>query len=203
MNDFLRNQPSVWRYAGIVLALALLTGFAQAANITVNSLADDVFPDATGAIFDVGGAPITLATSKCTLRMAIASANLDLAVGGANGCVAGDSESTVSQPNGYADQIVFASGLAGTINVNVSKLMSEAPAVYRNNAGAPAPNATSALVVSRPLNINGNFVGTMFTPAITLDGGLLASASTNGRMIIVSDGNHELDMRVGDRKSVV
>ena len=119
MNDFLRNQPSVWRYAGI--ALALLTGFAQAATITVNSLADDVFPDATGAIFDVGGAPITLATSKCTLRMAIASANLDLAVGGANGCVAGDSESTVSQPNGYADQIVFASGLAGTINVNVSR----------------------------------------------------------------------------------
>ena len=67
MNDFFRNQPSVWRYAAVTLAL--LTGFAQAATITVNSLLDDVFPDATGAIFDVVGAPVTLAASKCTLRM--------------------------------------------------------------------------------------------------------------------------------------
>ena len=195
MNDFFRNQPSVWRYAAVTLAL--LTGFAQAATITVNSLLDDVFPDATGAIFDVVGAPVTLAASKCTLRMAIASANLDVAVGGANGCVAGDSESAASQPNGYADVIVFASGLAGTINVNVSKLMSEAPAVFRNALGVAAPNATSALVISRPLNITGNVVGTTLTPAITLDGGLLANSSVSGRMLVISDGDNAIDMRTG------
>ena len=193
------NRYHRWPHAPRLLALllAFAASAAQAATITVNSLLDDVFPDATGAIFDVGGAPVTLAASKCTLRMAIASANLDVAVGGANGCVAGDSESGVSQANGYADQIVFTSGLAGTINVNVSKLMSEAPAVYRNNAGVPTPNATSALVVSRPLNISGNFVGTTPTPAVTLDGGLLANSSANARIMAISEGDSTSDMRVG------
>ena len=79
----------------------MVFGASQAATITVNSLLDDMFPDATSAIFNGGGAPVTLAASKCTLCIAIASANLDLAVDGANGCVAGDSESNVSLPNGY------------------------------------------------------------------------------------------------------
>jgi len=74
----------------IYLFFGLCAATSQAATITVNSLADDVFPDAAGAIFDSNGAPVVLASPKCTLRMAIASANLDVAVGGVtNGCAAG------------------------------------------------------------------------------------------------------------------
>ena len=178
----------------VVSVMLVGTSKSQAATITVNSLMDDVFPDATGAIFDAGGAPVTLASSKCTLRMAIAAANLDLAVGGANGCVAGDSETLpASPPKGVADVIRVLSGLTGTINVNVSKKMSEAPAVFRDPAtGAPAPNIRSALVVSRPLVILGNAVSG--APTVVLDGGLLANAAVDGRILMASDGNNAVDM---------
>ena len=116
----MKNQQRwthLWR--PFVVATLIASGASQSATITVSSLLDDVFPDATGAIFDVGGAPITLAASKCTLRMAIASANLDVAVGGANGCVAGNSEApTAATAAGIADTILFTAGLAGTINVD-------------------------------------------------------------------------------------
>lgn len=190
----MNTQPPRTRFwRPIVFAAALAYGASHAATITVNSLLDDVFPDATGAIFDVSGAPVTLTASKCTLRMAIASANLDLAVGGANGCVAGDSETLPdSPPKGAADTIRVASGLTGIINVNVAKKMSEAPAVFRDAAtGAPTPNVHAALVVSRPLVITGNAVSGV--PTVTLDGGLLANAAANGRILSIADGNNALD----------
>jgi len=189
-----QNRCKPWPRALAALALAVLGSATQAATITVNSLLDDVFPDATGAIFDVGGAPITLAASKCTLRMAIASANLDLAVGGATfGCVAGDSETlSTSPPRGAADVIQFSTALVGTIDVNVAKKMSEAPATYRDlTSGAPTPNAKSALVVSRPLVILGNTVSGV--PTVKLDGGLLANPVVDGRILSASDGNNATD----------
>jgi hypothetical protein len=99
--------------ARVAMCTALLAAPAQAATITVDSLADDVFPNAIGAIFDAGGSPVVLGAAKCTLRMAIASANLDplpgAEVGGpVSGCEAGSG----------ADTIVFdaALGLAGTLH---------------------------------------------------------------------------------------
>ena len=193
-----RTLPGVLARLAIALSFIAIAATAGAATITVNSLADDVYVDASGAIFsDVAmTTPVVLASPKCTLRMAIASANLDLTVGGANGCAAGDSESTTTapfaQPNGYADRIVFTTGLAGTINVNVAARMNEAPALFLNGTGGANPNLSSALVVSRPLIISGNFDGAG-QPTITLDGGLLANASVNGRILVVSDGNNEVD----------
>lgn len=179
------------RFAAVVaLAATVLPGAAS--TITVNTLADDVFPDSTGAIFDVNGAPISLATAKCTLRMAVAAANLDLAVGGGNGCAAGDSESTLAQTRGLADTIRFSAGLSGTITINVTKKMSEAPATFRDpSSGAPSPNASSALVVSRPLVITGNTASGV--PTVTLDGGLVGNGAANGRLLWVSDGSDATD----------
>lgn len=90
----------------------------------------------------------------------------------------------------------FTSVLNGTINVNVSNLMSEAPAVFRNTSGMATSNSTSALVVSRPLTINGSMVGTTLAPAIPLDSGLLTNAAVDGRMMVVNDGDSASDMRV-------
>lgn len=177
-------------------ALALFSIFAfslQAATITVNSLADDVFPDATGAVFDVNGAPVTIVAAKCTLRMAIAAANLDLAIGGTNGCVAGDSETTPTLAvQGVPDTIRFTGSLTGTIVLNVAKKMSEAPAIFRDpSSGSPTANSTSALVVSRPLVILGNVVSGV--PTIMLDGDLLTNPSADGRLLWVFDGNNVAD----------
>ena len=148
---------------------------AHAATITVNNLADDVFPNVAGAIFDINGTPVVLLSPKCTLRMAIASANLDLAVGGANGCAAG------SGP----DSIVFAASLnltatPGTITL-ADRGMSEAPAVY-----APPLIVQSALIVSGPLTITGP--GSAF---LTIDGNVAGNAGR--RPLLVSDGNDNTD----------
>ncbi len=94
MKQALSRQTALKWLGGALIAS---TAGAHAATITVNSVADDVFPDATGAIFDYAGAPVVLTSAKCTLRMALASANLDMAVGGATfGCAAGSGADTVS-----------------------------------------------------------------------------------------------------------
>ena len=69
---------------------------ASAATIVVNSVLDDVFVNASGAIFSDASytTSVSLASSKCTLRMALAAANTDTAIGGANGCVAGSGTGT-------------------------------------------------------------------------------------------------------------
>src|SRR5260221_6880779 len=163
------------KVAAIAICSLLWTAFAQAGTITVNSLADDVFPDGTGAIFDINGSPITLSSPKCTLRMAISAANLDVAVGGVpNGCTAGSG----------ADVIVFAAALnlattPGTISI-ANKLMSEAPATF---SGSDLP---SALVVSRPLTITGPG-----STQLTLDG--LTTNPEGLRMLVAADGDGNTD----------
>ena len=158
-----------------ILACAALTATcwsasAQAATITVNSLLDDVFPDAAGGI------SVPLTTAKCTLRMAIASANLDLPVGGATfGCPASTTPAT-SYVTGGADNIVFDAALAnGTILLDATQAM---------NVGAFTNNTGSILVVTGPVAID----GTAATAAtrITLDGGLLAT-NTSKRILAVSE----------------
>lgn len=121
-----RTRRSIAGALGLLTA-ALTCGVTAAATITVNSLADDVMPNAVGAIFDPAGNPVALASPKCTLRMALASANLDMAVGGTtNGCVATGSP----YASGAADSIVFQAGLTGTIMLNPAHSMSEAPANF-------------------------------------------------------------------------
>ena len=63
------GHSKFWLRGLLVAAFAAWGASVNAvAIITVNSLLDDVFPDATGAI------AVPLTSAKCTLRMAIASA---------------------------------------------------------------------------------------------------------------------------------
>ena len=148
---------------------------AIAANITVNSLLDDVFPDAAGAI----AAPLT--APKCTLRMAIASANLDLPVGGAtNGCVAGTG--STYQIAG-ADTILFATALAnGTIMLDATQAM---------NVGTIVNNVGSILYITGPTTIDGSNAN-----SITLDGGSLA-ATTTKRILSIFESAPSGETRAG------
>lgn len=182
------------------LAALCLAVTANAANIVVNSLLDDVYVSASGATFS-GVALLTPSSpAYCTLRMAIAAANLDLAVGSAGGCTAGNSSTVPGGiTSGIPDTITFAAALAGTINVNVASKMSEAPATLLAGMGSttpipgdPTPNVTSALVVSRALEIIGNVDGAG-APSIALDGGLLANAAVDGRLLLVADGSSVTD----------
>lgn len=95
------SRTKFWlRSALLTAAISACSTVASAATITVNSLLDDVFPDAAGAI------PVPLTAPKCTLRMAIASANPDLPLGG-------------------ADSIVFDAALAnGTLLLDATQAMS-------------------------------------------------------------------------------
>ncbi|MEO8134545.1 MAG: hypothetical protein ABI831_11255, partial [Betaproteobacteria bacterium] len=163
-----------WLHAAFCLMMLAATA-APALTITVTSLADDVFPNDTGAIFDINGAPVVLATQKCTLRMAIAAGDLDAAVGGANGCAAG------SGP----DTIVFGAALnltavPGTIAL-ADRGMSEKPATY-----SPPQIIQSALIVSAPLTITGP--GSAF---LTIDGGI--PGNSGRRLLNVSDGSATVD----------
>lgn len=185
---FVCNAVLAW----LAVAVAVVSFPAQAATITVNSVADDVYVNNAGATFsDIAlTAPVT--PTNCTLRMAIASANLDTPVGP---CAPGNSNTAAgAAASGIPDTIIFSVGLAGTINVNVAAKMSEAPAVFMAGMGSvsPAPgtavpNSTTALVVSRPLEIIGN-VDAAGAPTIALDGGLLANPLVDGRLLIASDG---------------
>ena len=164
--------------AAIVVSCFLLGATAaQAATITVNDLADDVFPDSVGAIFDINGSPVALGSPKCTLRMAISSANLDIAVGGvSNGCASGSG----------TDTIVFSAALnlattPGAITL-ASKLMDGAPVVFS------PPNATSTLLASTPMTITGPG-----SAQLTIDGSV---AGADGRRIFgVSNGDQDVDFQ--------
>jgi hypothetical protein len=160
------NIAKSWAFTA-VSALLLAAVPASAATITVNSLLDDVFPDVAGNITPALTAP------KCTLRMAIASANLDLPVGGAtNGCVA--AASTVYITAG-SDAILFDAAIAGgTILLDATQAM-------------PIVNTTSInhiLWITGPTSIDGS-AGT--ANSITLDGGLTASNITNKRILNVAE----------------
>ncbi|MEQ1594266.1 MAG: choice-of-anchor Q domain-containing protein [Casimicrobium sp.] len=150
-------------------ALIALTASAHAATITVNSLADDVFPDATGAIFDYAGAPAVLTSAKCTLRMALASANLDIAVGGATfGCTAGSGADTVSL-----------TALTGVIQL-ADRSMSVGP-----NSPEPVPN-TSILYAVRATTVTGPGAAVLAVSGQTIP-------SFGRRLLTVSDGSDTTD----------
>ncbi len=74
-------------------AFALGWACAQAATITVNSVADDVFINAAGATFSDAAYTVPVSPTYCTLRMAISSANRDAATGG---CAAGIGNDTIT-----------------------------------------------------------------------------------------------------------
>jgi hypothetical protein len=161
------SRAKFWLRSAVLTALiaACSVGAHAGAIITVNSLLDDVFPDAAGAI------SVPLTAPKCTLRMAIASANLDLPVGGATfGCAASTTPAT-TYVTGGADSIVFDAALAnGTILLDATQAM---------NVGAFTNNTGSILYVTGPVVIDGTAA-----TRITLDGGLLAT-NTSKRILAV------------------
>jgi hypothetical protein len=161
------GRPKFWLRGVVVAAIAACSATAHAATITVNSLLDDVFPDAVGAI------AVPLTAAKCTLRMAIASANLDLAVGGATfGCAAAPSTTYVI---GGADTIAFDPTLAnGTILLDATQAM---------NVGAVINNVDNILYITGPTTIDG---AAAVSTNITLDGGS-AAATTAKRILAVSE----------------
>lgn len=155
-----------WLRSAGVAALVAWSASVNAATLTVNSLLDDVFPDDTGAI------AVPLTAPKCTLRMAIASANLDLAVGGTtNGCVAASGSSFVTAG---ADTILFNSALAnGTILLDATQAM---------NVGPIVNNTSSILFITGPTTIDG-----VTATNLTLDGGLSSTTSTNKRILGIAE----------------
>ena len=156
--------------AAIFATMALCAASGHAAVLLVDSLADDVFPDEAGAIFDVSGNPIVLASQKCTLRMAIAASNIDAPVGGATGCNA-QGASTFAMGGG--DNINFATALAGgTILLDANKGM------VVTTGGIDS----SILWISGPVSLDGS-AGT--ASRITLDAA--ATSTTNRRILRVQE----------------
>ncbi|MBP6530570.1 MAG: hypothetical protein KA260_10645 [Burkholderiales bacterium] len=166
MKKVFSRQTALKWLGGALIAFA---ASAHAATITVNSVADDVFPDATGAIFDYAGAPVVLTSAKCTLRMALASANLDMAVGGATlGCAAGAGADTVSL-----------NSLTGVIQL-ADRTMSVGP-----NSPEPVPN-TSILYAVRATTITGPGAAVLAISGQTIP-------SFGRRLLTVSDGSDTTD----------
>ncbi len=163
------DRSSFWLRGAVVSAFAALAAGAQgAAIITVNSLLDDVFPDAVGAI------AVPLTAPKCTLRMAIASANLDLPVGGATfGCAASITPSVTSYNGGGADYINFDAALfSGTILLDATQAM---------DVGTVVNNTSSILYITGPVAIEAPFA-----TRVTIDGGS-AAATTSKRIVSVAE----------------
>jgi hypothetical protein len=162
MKKYLRMRASgtrvIWRFAA-TLALAAIAS-AQAATITVNSLADNVFVNASGATFSDTALTTPVVATSCTLRMALAAANLDAAVGG---CGAGAGSDTVSVP------------LTGTIEL-ADQSMSVAPLTPE-----PSP-ATFLLFASRAVVIEGPASGALIVSGST------AGSASGKRILVMSDG---------------
>ena len=176
------NRTSVLRafLACVAFTATCWGASSHAATITVNSLLDDVFPDAAGAI----AAP--LSAPKCTLRMAIASANLDLPVGGATfGCAASTSPSVTSYNGGGADYIVFdAALLNGTIMLDATQAM---------NVGTVINNTGSILYITGPVAIE-----SAIASRITIDGGSTSTTTSKRILAIVEAAPSTTESRAGN-----
>lgn len=154
------------RVARLVFAFAslLAASTAQAATITVNSLADDVFVNAAGATFSDTALTVPVVSTACTLRMALAAANLDLAVGG---CTPGAGADVVDIP------------LTGTIEL-------------ANQSMDPAPVPSSAtpswlLFAANAVTIQGPVSGTLVVS------GASAGLASGKRIMVMSNGNTTSD----------
>ena len=160
-------------YALVTLLLSITLGpSAAAAPITVNSLLDDVFVNASGQIFSDAAytSPVVLASAKCTLRMAIAAANTDTAIGGANGCAAGSGTDTITI------------GVTGTIKLS-QVAMETAPV---------APSVAAWLLfVTGNLSITGPG-----SNLLTINGGGLSSGAAGLRLMVISNGDAAIDAPV-------
>ncbi len=149
----------------LCMGFAFAASVVPAATITVNSLADDVFVNASGATFSDVALTTPIVSTSCTLRMALAAANIDTAVGG---CTAGSGVDTIDIP------------LTGTIEV-ANQSMSAAPS-------AEPATITYLLIASRGVNINGPASGTL-----SISGASLPSNSTK-RLLVLSDGDGTTDI---------
>ena len=156
----------LWAPARAVCGAMALLGVcsaATAATITVNSLADDVYMNAAGQTFSDPALTVAVSPAYCTLRMAIAAANGNFAVGG---CTAGSG----------ADTITF-SGAASSGTIVLSQVsMNEAPAVY----GTSPTNWI--LAISSAVTITGPGSG-----ALTISGGGFSPGSVGRRSLLISD----------------
>jgi|GEM_PF-1673572 len=153
----------------------MLSAAASAATISVNSLLDDVFVNAAGAIFSDAGytAPVVLASPKCTLRMALAAANTDTAIGGTNGCAAGSG----------ADTISFT--VTGTIKL--SQVIME-PTIVPPPPSPPSAPYTWLLFASGNVTITGPG-----SNLLTINGGGLSSGAAGLRIMAVSNADVATD----------
>jgi hypothetical protein len=119
--------------------------------------------NAAGQTFSDAALSVPVVAGYCTLRMAIAAANGNIAVGG---CTIGVG----------ADTIVFtAPANSGTIVLS-QVTMSEAPAVY----GTSPPNWI--LAISSPITITGPG-----SSALTISGGGFSPGSVGRRALVISD----------------
>ncbi len=156
-------------FAGALLSF-LLSGGASAATITVNSVADDVFVNSTGQTFSDAALTAPVSPTYCTLRMAIAAANLDAVVGGAAGCTAGAG----------SDSIVFSVAANSTITI-AQVSMDPAPAVV-------ATSPTWLLFSNGNLTITGPG-----SALLTVNGGGLGVGAVGLRTLVISNNDGPTD----------
>ena len=146
-----------------VFASMFVSVGVQAATITVNSVADDVFINAAGLTFSDAAYTVPVSPAYCTLRMAISSANRDAITGG---CIAGSA----------SDTIAFSVPANSTITV-AQVAMDTAPITF-------VPPATWLLFSTGNVSINGPG-----SALLTINGGGLGTAPIGLRTLVVSDNN--------------
>ncbi len=168
-----------WRLVATTAIFSLVAQTAAAAPITVNSLADDVFMNATGQTFSDAALTVPVSPAYCTLRMAITAANLDTVVGG---CAAGSGADTID----FSAALNLTTATPGTITLSQVSMF-EAPANY--NSIPP----TWLLAISTPITISGPAAG---GAALTINGGGLGTTAIGRRTLIISDSQAAVDMPV-------
>lgn len=152
----------------VALCACSWTVVVSAATITVDSLADDVFVNNAGTTFsDVGLTTPVAPPPRCTLRMAIAAANLNIPVGG---CAAGAAG---------ADTVVFSGALTYPAVITLANHASRAvPPSYPD----PTPlGVASALIASESLTLIGPGAS-----QLTIDA--TAPGTSGYRALLLSDG---------------
>jgi hypothetical protein len=157
----MRDAPSIFTCA---LTAVFAASSANSATITVSSLADDVFVNAAGATFSDTALTVPVVSTACTLRMALAAANLDLAVGG---CTPGAGADVVDIP------------ISGTIEV-ANQSMDPAPV-------PPSATPSWLLFASNAVAIQGPASGTLVVS------GASAGLASGKRILVMSNGSTTSD----------
>ena len=162
-----RSGVNPWRLVATAAIASLFAQWAAANPITVNSLADNVFINAAGQTFSDTALTVSVSPAYCTLRMAIAAANIGTVVGG---CAAGSG----------GDTITFSVTTPAVIEL-AAQAMSVAPI-------SPEPSPpVSLLFASRQLTITGPGSGLL---AISGQN----RADFGQRILTVSNGNAANDL---------